>query len=111
MMVKPETKTEWPSSGPDYNSWHLDLARFMAILEDAKEEGYWTFDWDLKYLTIRIDTRDNGWLLYVDNRDSDGDAKTRIYPERVIAAIEENRKVFKGVKTYARMRGNGNAFS
>lgn len=88
----------WPKYGPGFNEWNGDLAGFMAILDSARFEGFWTKDFDLKYLTIRIDTRDNGWLLFVDGKDGQ---KTAIDPMRVVEAIEKNRDRTGGFKIYS----------
>lgn len=93
-------ETKWPASGPDFNRWQTNLAEFMAALEKAKHSGFWCADMDLKYLTIRIDTRDNGWLLYIDSR-KDGGEKTRIDPQRVIDAICKWNEVAGDSKPYA----------
>jgi hypothetical protein len=93
---------KWPSKGPDFNEWYRDLPAFIALLEDAKAEGFWTADFDLKYLNVRIDTRDNAWLLLVDGPDGQ---KERIEPQRVIDAIEKHRARFGRARPYARLAG------
>ncbi|MGN7869601.1 hypothetical protein [Paracoccus sp. 22332] len=94
------TQDKWPSHGPDFNEWHDKLPEFIALIEEAKGEGFWCSDWDLKYLTIRIDTRDNGWLLFVDGMN--GEKKERIDPQRVVQVIEKHRERWGRSKPYAK---------
>lgn len=82
-------------------SWNNKLPEFMALLTEARGEGWWIEDFDLKYLTIRIDTRDNGWLLFADGP---GDTRVRIEPQRVIDAITRHRERFPGAhRPYEKM--------
>lgn len=81
----------WPQHGPAFNSWCNDLPRFIAILADAADEAWWSSDSDLKYLDLRIDTRDNSFVLF------DRDHKARISPDRVIAAIAKHRAALGGI--------------
>lgn len=73
----------------DEGGWHHGLDRFIARLNDARGSGFWTTDFELKYLTLRINTRDNGFLLYGDKQDGTDD-KIPIHPKRVIAAIDKH---------------------
>lgn len=73
----------WKTHGPDFNAWNSDLDRFVGLLHSVKDEPWWIVDTALKYLDIRIDTRDNGWLLRIE------DTKERVSPDRVVAAIEK----------------------
>lgn len=73
----------WKTIGPDFNEWNTDFLKFAQILEDAKGEGWWGADFDLKYLDIRVDTRYNTFLVYGN--------KGKVSPDRVIAAIEKWR--------------------
>ena len=91
---------QWPNNGSDFNVWNRDLPAFISLLEDAKAEGFWCSDFDLKYLTIRIDTRDNGWLLLIDGK---GGEKERIDPQRVVDAIAKRRERFGRARPYRRM--------
>lgn len=75
----------WKQHGPDFNAWNDDLDKFAALLHSVKDERWWIKDFDLKYLTVRIDTRNNGFVLFCDGRDG---TKERISPDRVVAAIE-----------------------
>lgn len=77
----------WPTSGPDFNSWNLDLPRFTKLLDDVKDHPWWCADSQLKYLEIRIDTRDNGFLLF--DRD-----RNRVSPDRVVEAIKRWNETF-----------------
>jgi hypothetical protein len=90
-------KTIWPSKGPDFNSWNVEFARFMKILASARNERFWVHDWKLKYLNIRVDTRDNGFLIFAD-ADKPGDERERIDPQRVVDAIEANRDRYPHLK-------------
>ncbi|WP_424140810.1 hypothetical protein [Roseomonas chloroacetimidivorans] len=71
----------WPQSGPDYNSWNLDAARFVALVQ--AHPTLWHNDSPLKYLGMRIDTRDGAFIL----TDRDGNA---LDANRVIAAIRKS---------------------
>lgn len=74
----------WPKHGPEFNRWNGDLKRLVELLSANAEDrsGWWTMDTPLKYLEIRVDTRDGGFVL----RDRDG---VVIQPERVEAAIRK----------------------
>lgn len=78
---------KWPHHGPDFNSWNGDLRAFMTLLTDAADESWWCMDTPLKYLEIRVDTRDCGFILL--DRD-----RNRISPDRVVAAIASWREKF-----------------
>jgi hypothetical protein len=74
--------------------WHEDLEDFMAKLFWARKnlaKGYWCCDFDVKYLTLRIDTRDLGYLVFADGRGdlSNASNKFRISPDAVRAAINK----------------------
>ena len=79
-----EDSTEWPNTG-EMNKWYLDLYRFMAILKDTTP-GWWVNDSVLKYLNIRMDTRNGNFRLY-------GEGQVQVSPDRVLAAIEKWVKV------------------
>lgn len=74
-------------------AWNNKLPEFIKLLDEARGEGFWIEDFDLKYLNIRIDTRDNGWLLY---KDGPGNARVQIEPQRVVDAIQRHRDRFPG---------------
>lgn len=82
----------WKTRGPDFNAWNEDFDRFSALLLSAADEPWWIVDFDLKYLNIRLDTRDNGFLLLSDEKDG---KRERISPDRIVAAIEKYRDRFK----------------
>jgi hypothetical protein len=63
------------------NEWNINLSEFMEKLNSVEDEHWWICDTHLKYLNIRIDTRSNNFLLFVDNE--------RIDPDRVVKAIDE----------------------
>lgn len=75
----------WKTHGPDFNEWNDDFDKFAELLHSVKDQPWWIKDWDLKYLNVRIDTRDNGFLLLSDEKDG---KRERISPDRVVAAIE-----------------------
>lgn len=79
----------WKVHGPDFNAWNDDLMKFIEILDSVKDDPWWICDMPLKYLDIRIDTRDNGWLLRIE------DSKERVSPDRVVAAIEKFKDRFR----------------
>lgn len=91
---------EWPicnrSIDPE-NVWNKELHRFMVALDEVRNEPWWICDTDLKYLNIRIDTRDNGFWLTIDGKGNNN--KIRIDPQRVIRAIEEYKTKY-GIKSY-----------
>ncbi len=55
------TVEPWRKAGPSHNSWNLDLAKFAKLVED--HPALWLRDARLKYLNVRIDTRDGGFIL------------------------------------------------
>jgi len=63
---------------------HIDAAAFVARV--SQSPGFWTFDYQLKYLTLTIDTREGA---YFSLKDRDGNL---IEPERVYAAIDRWRE-------------------
>lgn len=94
MSGKPETVSAeyriprdqvWPHSGPDFNSWEDDVFSLVAEMAKLKDEPWWCQDVPLKYLSIRIDTRDGGFIL----KDRDGN---RISPDRVVKAMNAWRE-------------------
>lgn len=75
-------QSEWPTRGPDFNSWHKNVALFAKII--AENPGLWLRDSDLKYLNIRIDVRSGDFL--VSCRDDEA-----ISADRVVKAAREAR--------------------
>jgi hypothetical protein len=72
--------------------WEVDFEDFANALIDAKNnlsKGFWCVDHDVKYLTVRIDTRDMGYMVFADGRGPIENAsnKFRISPDAVRAAI------------------------
>ncbi|MQX28962.1 hypothetical protein [Sinorhizobium meliloti] len=78
----------WLVHGPDFNQWNGDLKRLVDLLHEAADDPWWCYDSQLKYISIWVDTRDNGFVL----KDRDGN---RISPERVEAAINKWRESFR----------------
>lgn len=91
-----EFTTEWPHDKPALGGvgWNTDLRGFMEILLGAEGLRYWIEDWDVKYLNLRIDTRDLGFILSADGRGPAENMKNsfRICPTKVVAAIEKHRE-------------------
>ena len=70
------------------NTWHTGLDEFTAKLNSASGQSWWICDPYLKYLNIRIDTRDNAFILTIDGKNGSGKAE-RIDPQRVVNAIDD----------------------
>lgn len=72
----------WPMSAPILGTvpspWACDALSFVALL--SRHASMWTSDFDLKYLTLRIDTRSGHFML----KGRDGEDVT---PDRVLKAI------------------------
>lgn len=80
---------KWPhckGSIIDSNVWNTGLSELMAALDGAKDDRWWIVDTDLKYLNLRIDTRDNAFWLTVTKPNGDPE---RVDPQRVVDAIED----------------------
>ena len=73
----------WPTRGPDFNPWHDSVAAFAALIE--ANPGLWLRDMSLKYLELRIDTRDGRFIVF------DRDHK-RISPDRAEIAARAARE-------------------
>jgi hypothetical protein len=80
--------------------WNIDLMPMMAALASVEKERWWIADPALKYLTIRLDTRDNAFLVFIDG-EKDGADKERIDPQRVIDAIEKYKATWMPRKATA----------
>lgn len=87
----------WPAHGPSFNRWNGDLKAFVELIADAAEENWWCQDTPLKYLEIRVDTRDGGFVLF--DRD-----RNVISPDRVVEAIAKWRGKYGGAKLRKRAR-------
>ena len=64
----------------------------MDRMFEAQGQRYWCEDWDVKYLNLRIDTRDLGFILTeADGRGHSSNMKNRfrICPSKVITAIDK----------------------
>lgn len=85
---------DFPKHGPEFNQWNGGLVRLANLITEAANESWWCVDPQLKYLALRIDTRDGGYVL----RDRDGAV---IQPERVEAAILKWREMYGGKKIRA----------
>ena len=66
------------------NKWNLSPIEFLKILKE--NSGFWCVDMEMKYLNIRLDTRDCAFILL----DKDNN---RIHPDRVLDAIRKWREV------------------
>ena len=80
-------KMEWKSRGPTFNSWWMNYRVLTDALLSVEGEPWWVSDMALKYLNLRIDTRDLGFIL----TDRDG---TQIDPQRVLDAIDAYKASF-----------------
>ncbi|HWL04533.1 MAG TPA: hypothetical protein VNQ99_06290 [Xanthobacteraceae bacterium] len=80
MTRSPFAETEWPTRGPDFNPWHMNVAEFVRLIQD--NPGLWLGDMDLKYLNIRIDTRSGTFIVSARNDE-------RVSPDRVVAAAKK----------------------
>lgn len=66
------------------NKWHDDLPRFIGHLIRMKNEGWsWARNWPYKYITVRIDMRDLGFVILRDADKATGEPKTRCSPEEI----------------------------
>ena len=73
------TRAEWPQRGPDFNLWASDAARFVRLVQ--ANPRLWGKNSQLKYLMLRIDTRD-GCYFRLEDRDGQD-----ISPDTVMDAI------------------------
>lgn len=91
-----EESVLWSQKGSafGFNNWHLELVEFMKLLNSVKDKAWWICDTDLKYLEIRIDTRDNAFLLYRDAQRGE-EGRQKVCPSRVVAAIEQYKERFR----------------
>lgn len=77
---------EWPEKhGPEFNRWNGDIGLFAALIK--QHPRLWLADSQLKYLDIRVDTRNGHFII----EDRDGN---RIEPERVMMACHLSTKKF-----------------
>lgn len=88
-MKKPKKmkNQKWPKDkyGHGTNEWEHDIGAFGTLLQ-ANTDGWWCFDTKLKYLDIRVDTRDGGFIVSAEGQ--------RISPDRVVDAIQKWRQEF-----------------
>lgn len=75
-------RAPWPTGGPEFNAWNNNLTRFVDKLDCYVGHTWWNVDPPLKYLNIRIDTRNNRFLLYIAGEEI-------ISPNRVLDAIDK----------------------
>lgn len=87
MKLTDRPKMEWASRGPTFNSWWTNYRALTDALLSVEGQPWWVCDTELKYLNIRLDTRDLGFII----TDRDG---TQIDPSRIIAAIEAFKASF-----------------
>lgn len=79
----------WKESGPAFNKWYDDAAGFLALIQ--RHDGFWCTDHTVKYLNIRVDTRDGGFVFLPDRHGIEMTA------ERVLKAIKEwNSPLWRG---------------
>lgn len=76
-------------------TWNNNFSGFAAVLASVQDEPWWIADPDLKYLNIRLDTRDNAFLLFPDTHRPEK-MEEQIEPERVLAAIQRYKELHKG---------------
>jgi hypothetical protein len=85
----PQATSPWPMDPPILgtipSAWARNAAAFVTLL--SWYPALWLCDGDLKYLTMRIDTRDGGFTL----ADRDGQ---RIDLARVLRAVHQSRERF-----------------
>lgn len=87
---------QWPhckGSLVESNVWNTGLSKLMGAMERAKDDRWWICDTDLKYLNLRIDTRDNAFWLTITKTDGETE---RVDPQRVIDAIDTFNKRYAG---------------
>lgn len=74
----------WPKDNYEHgsNEWEHDIGAFAKLLQDNADNHWWGMDTKLKYLNVRVDTRDGGFVLF--DRDNN-----RISPDRVTTAIKK----------------------
>lgn len=74
----------------EVTGWRTDLEEFMQHVFAAKGHSYWCTDWDVKYLNIRIDTRDNAYTLMADGRGDASNMKNKFHitPRKVLDAMD-----------------------
>ncbi|MDG4719385.1 hypothetical protein [Thalassospira aquimaris] len=89
MRNAPIKRDKWPNTG-DPNKWFLHAGDFMK--EICSAPGFWCLNSNLKYLTIRVDTRD-GQRFKVYGRDG----KQEIDADVVIEAARAWRSKFPGL--------------
>ena len=90
---------EWPHCKQSViadNVWNTEMGLLVAEMDAMKNESWWICDTDLKYLTLRIDTRDNAFILSMDGRGDGG--RVRIDPQRVMNAISKYRQNYMSPK-------------
>lgn len=75
----------WVSRGPAFNSWWTEFRKLTEAMLSVEGHYWWIYDTDLKYLNIRLDTRDLGFVL----TDREG---VQIDPQRVLDAIEKYKE-------------------
>ena len=74
----------WPKSGSalnnDVNVWNYNIHKLIEAMSKCRD--FWTYDMELKYLNIRLDTRNGMFRIYDRNNNE-------IKPERVMEAIDK----------------------
>ncbi len=83
----------WPTSKDTGDTWNINFGRFCGILNSVQDVRWWIVDFDLKYLEIRLDTRDNGFLLFID-KEYGKKERERVDPQRVVDAIQRFKEKY-----------------
>lgn len=90
-----EPTRQWQTDGP--SGWNLDAAKFVALVQSCPHA--WLAFSRMKYIELRIDTRDGGFNLY--DRD-----RQRLNPDKVVTAITEANEKFGHAPDYRTSRAS-----
>jgi len=75
---QPQPELPWPVSGPDFNPWYQDAAKFLFFVQ--QHPLAWCRDFRLKYLNIRVDTRSGAFVMFA------RDGEEKVTPDDFIRA-------------------------
>lgn len=73
--------TEWPSNGIEFNRWYSELTRFIVMLQFF----HWPENAEFKYVNLRIDTRNGGFLVLGDEKDGE---RRRVDPMEIAKHVD-----------------------